>query len=162
MLKSKYKNSAENYLASFKENLFASQKLSELSTYFSLSLRKSEYLPDRMYVGDKVANSEVEKAEFFNNFFQSVFHTEVHDTLDRNRNENACNINKTELTNIQILNVLPSLDHKKACGTDKIGNKILLNFSSSLMYSLFLIFQTSLNKGVFPSVWTNGTNIGNL
>ena len=65
-----------------------------------------------MYFGDKVATS-VEKAELFNNFFQSVFHMGVHDTLDRNINKTACTINKTELTEIQISIVLTSLDPKK-------------------------------------------------
>ena len=77
-----------------------------------------------MYFGDEVAKSEVEKAELFNNFFQIVFHMEVHDTLDRNINETVCNINKIELTEIQISNVLMSLDPKKACGPGKIGNEI--------------------------------------
>ena len=110
-------------------------------------------LPDRMYFGDKIAKTEVAKAEFFNKVFQSVLHTEVHDTLDENLNKTACNINKIELTEIQIANVLTSAHPKKACAPDKIGNKVLLNFSSALVKSLFLIFQTSLSKGVFPSVW---------
>ena len=45
-----------------------------------------------MYYCDKVAKSENEKAELFKKNFQSVFHTEVHDTLDRTINETACTI----------------------------------------------------------------------
>ena len=80
----------------------------------------------------------------------------VHDTLDRNRNKTACTINKIELTEIQISIVLTSIDPKKACGSDKIGNEILLNLSSASVKSLSLKFQTSLSKGVFPSVWKKG------
>ena len=109
-----------------------------------------------MYFGDKIAKSEVAKAEFFNKFFEIVLHTEVHDTLDRNFNKTACTIHKIELTEIQISNVLTSADRKKACSPDRVGIEVLLNFSSALVKSLFSIFQTSLNKGVFPSVWKMG------
>ena len=121
-------------------------------------------LPDRMYFGDKVIKSEVAKAELFNKFFQSVLHTEVHDTLDQNFNKTACNIKKIELTEIQISNVLTSAHPKKTCTPDKIGNQVLLNFSSAPVKSLFLIFQTSLSKGVFPSVWKyrRSSNIADL
>ena len=37
-----------------------------------------------------------------------------------------------------------------------MGNEILLNLSSALVKSLFLIFQRSPSKGVFPSVWKVG------
>ena len=65
-----------------------------------------------MYYCDKVAKSENEKAELFKKNFQSVFHTEVHDTLDRSINETTCTIKKIELTEIQISNVQKSLDRK--------------------------------------------------
>ena len=66
-----------------------------------------------MFFGDKEAKFEVEKAELFNKIFQSVFHVEVHDTLDRNINETACTINTIELAEIQISNGLTSLDPRK-------------------------------------------------
>ena len=146
MLESEYKTSAEIGLASFEERNF-----SELNKYFR-SLRKSEYLPDRMYFVDKVAKSEVEKAELFNKFFQSVFHMEVHDTIDRNINETACTINKIELTEIQISNVLTSLDPKKACGPDKIGNEICafyLDFEKAFdKVSHNILLQKLQNKSI--------------
>ena len=90
-----------------------------------------------MYFGDEVAKSEVAKAEFFNKFFQSVLHTaEVHDTLERNLNKTARTIHKIELNEIQISNVLTSADRKKACSPDKVGNEVLLNFSSALCRQL--------------------------
>ena len=86
----------------------------------------------------KLAKSEVAKAKFFNKFFKIVLHTEVHDTLDRNLNKTACTIHKIELTEIQISNVLTSADRKKACSPDKVGNEVLLNFSSALCRQLSL------------------------
>ena len=70
MLESDYKID----LTSFEENVSASRKFSEINKYFR-SLRKSEYLPERRCFGDKIAESEIEKIEFFNKFFQSVIHT---------------------------------------------------------------------------------------
>ena len=54
---SEYKTSAEIDLATFGESIFASRKFSELNKYFNL--RKSEFLPGRLYFGDKIAESEV-------------------------------------------------------------------------------------------------------
>ena len=45
------------------------------------------------------------------------------------------------------------LDIKKATGPDNLGNLVYTNLRKTVSKSVFLIFQTFLNKGIFPETW---------
>ena len=49
--------------------------------------------------------------------------------------------------------ILSNLDVSKACGPDKINNKILKQCASSLCVPLSNLFNKSLSLGIFPSQW---------
>ena len=45
------------------------------------------------------------------------------------------------------------LDINKASGPDTFGNLVNTNLAKTVSKSVLLIFQTFLNKGVFPETW---------
>jgi len=57
------------------------------------------------------------------------------------------------VTQEQILNKRWSLNINKATGPDGIGNMILKNCASSLCVPLLILFNHSLQHGIFPTIW---------
>ena len=54
-------------------------------------------------------------------------------------------------TVIEVYKILSSIDVSKSTGHDGISNKLLKDLADIISYSLSLIFNTSINTGVFPN-----------
>ncbi len=54
-------------------------------------------------------------------------------------------------TVIEVYKILSSIDVSKSTGHDGISNKLLKDSADIISYSLSLIFNTSINTGVFPN-----------
>ena len=128
---------------------FKSGIFSNIQKYLK-TIMKTSSIPTEVFLDDKSANTDIEKAELFNQYFQSVFSKNHHDYTLTEGQPKLSMINFSEL---EIQLVLQSLDESKAKGLDRMGNNLLKKLSDSLPKSLHLIFNTIANKCYFPSFW---------
>ena len=114
------------------------------------TIMKTSSIPTEVFLDDRSANTDIEEAELFNQYFQSVFSKNHHDyTLT----EGQPKLSMIHFSELEIQLVLQSLDESKAKGLDRMGNNLLKKLSDSLPKSLHLIFNTIANKCYFPSFW---------
>ena len=128
--------------------LFENGKFSEIQRYLK-SITKSRMMPSEIFLDQKIANTDAQKAELFNIFFQSVF-TQNANVGKAERQGNGL-LNSISFTIDEIEDALNELHVNKANGPDMIGNTLLKNFSKSLPKSLYLLFNLIANKAIFPT-----------
>lgn len=92
------------------------------------------------------------KANAYNNFFQSVF------TVDDNiipaiKTKQYTEIDKLDITDAGIFNLLLKLDPKKGSGPDDIPNTFLKRYAEWCSRYLGLIFRKSLSTSQLPQEW---------
>ena len=159
-IKRKEKDTRDQMLSdqtAYEEKLFKGKRMSDMQKYLK-SLHKTKQFPDEMYYATtadgqpqkKLAKTDKEKCNLFNDFFSDVF-------IDKGQIQQEQTFPKSKLNYFtiserEIEETLRGLQINKACGPDDIGNIILKN-TPALAKSLRLIFQTSLNKGKFPTSW---------
>ena len=130
--------------------LFENGKFGEIHRYLK-SITKSRMISSEIFLDQKIANADAQKAEFFNILFQSVF----------TRNANVRKIERQDnvlLSSInfiidEIKDALNEPHVNKANGPDMIGNTLLKNLSKSLAKSIHLLFNLNANKAIFPTKW---------
>ena len=134
---------AEKDLEAFEAEVFESRRFSEIQRYLS-TIRNKSPIPNTVTYKSQTATSDQDKAELFNNFFASVFGSEHQiESMDT----------YLRLTELSIKSTLSGLVTTKANGQENIGNIVLKRCSESISKSLLQRYQTSLNKGVYPSQW---------
>ncbi len=98
---------------------------------------KTDNFPVEMHLYEKTATFNLDKANLFNEFFESVYTKEClppnFDSIPPSNNENA--LNTTIITDSEVYTALPRLDPTKACGIDGIGPK-LLHSSALTLYQV--------------------------
>ena len=96
-----------------------------------------------------------EKANIFNRFFTETVQTEnPSDPIPSNHNLIYYKkIPGLIIDEIQVYKLLENLDPKKATGSDNISNAILKRCSIGLAKPLCIIFNKSIQTGVFPTRW---------
>ena len=94
-----------------------------------------------------------EKASKFNGFF--VKQSSIEDSNDDNVRMVPTNINHIELSVDKVKNALnlKDLNPTKAVGSDMIHNKILITSTDVIVEALTILFNRSLQEGVFPTTW---------
>ena len=103
-----------------------------------------------MHLNEQTANTNEEKAELFNLFFQIVFNSKISKVENQfNFEEKA--LYRFDISEKEIESILNKLDNSKANGPDDISNLFLKNLSKTISRSLLLLFQTFINKGNFPA-----------
>ena len=123
---------------------------------------KTEY-PD-LTLGNKKAVTNEEKLKLFKQFLESIFITEPEHKISNQEkiliemdilNDN--DFEMIELTEIhkdikieELTNIINESDIKKACGEDKITNKIIKLTHNSTKDVLFKLFNSSLYRGYYP------------
>ena len=135
---------------STKKKLFENGKLSEIQRYLK-SITKSRMIPSEIFLDQKIANTDAQKAELFNIYFQSVF-TRNANVGKAERQDNVL-LNSINFTIDEIEDTLNELHVNKANGPNMIGNIILKNFSKSLPKVLHLLFNLIANKAIFSTKW---------
>ena len=107
------------------------------------------------YNGNSVVNS-FEMAELFNTYFKSVFSLDNSDDFpDCKHFINDC-LSNVILTIDEVTDILNDLNPNKALGPDGIPTRVVRTCSEQLALPLTLIFNTSLQTGVFPSLFKRG------
>ena len=99
----------------------------------------------------KIANTDAQKAELFNIFFQSIF-TRNANVGKAERQDNVL-LNSINFTIDEIEDALNELHVNKANGSDMVGNTLQKNLSKSLAKSLHLLFNLIANKTIFQTKW---------
>ncbi len=96
-----------------------------------------------------------EKAQAFNKFFTTSVQTEnMEDPIPKDHNLLYYpKIPSLKITEVDVYELLKSLDTSKATGPDNISNALLKKCSLSLAKPLCLIFNLSLKTGVYPKKW---------
>ena len=117
----------------YEENLFVDGNFSKLQKYFK-SIRKTDTIPREVYLDDQRATSNIDKANLFNKYFQSVFSHSLY--VGENNPSHECKIANLHLTTTEIEKILENLDINKAKGPDNLGNILLKKLSCSISKSL--------------------------
>ena len=128
--------------------VFENGKFSEIQRYLK-SITKSRMIPSEIFLDQKIANTDAQKAELFNIYFQSVF-TRNANVGKAERQDNVL-LNSINFTIDEIEDALNELHVNKANGPDMIGNSLLKNLSKSLPKSLHLFFNLIANKAIFST-----------
>ena len=93
---------------------------------------------------NEIGTTDLEKAELFNIFAQSVFTST--DYQSKPELKSPMEIEKMHFTQPEIKTSLENLDVAKAKGPDGVGDLPVKKLSNSLCKSLSLLFNTIANK----------------
>ena len=114
------------------------------------SIKKVTPFPSEMHLNEQTANTNEEKAELFNIFFQSDFNSKI-SKVENQFNFAEKDLNRFDISEKEIESILNKHDTSKANGSDDINNLFLKNLSKTISRYLLLLFQTFINKGKFPA-----------
>lgn len=118
------------------------------------SKRKSSTLPKRLYLDGRSGTSDAIKCDLFAEFFQSVYVPPV--SCDARSIVSRPDLFDPLCLHFQLDEVydgLLKLDPNKSAGPDDIPNKFLIKSAASIAKPLLLLFNASLESGVFPTSW---------
>ena len=124
--------------------LFENGKLSEIQRYLK-SITKSSMITSEIFLDQKIANTDAQKVELFNIYFQSLF-TRNANVGKAKRQDNVL-LNNINFTIDEIEDALNEQHVNKANGPDMIGITLLENLSKLL----HLTFNLIANKAIFPT-----------
>jgi Reverse transcriptase (RNA-dependent DNA polymerase) len=118
--------------------------------------KKNVGFPSAMKYKNEVSSSPSTLCDLFAKFFSSVYvkpsDSSITDDFVCNIDEST-NIDPINLEPIEIINALKQLDSKKGGGPDGIPPSILKNCSEGLVKPLTMLFNLSLQSGIFPTMW---------
>lgn len=114
--------------------------------------RKSNELPASIEYGDKKATTDLEKAQFFAEYFQTVYvkHPDDSDLPNFIRERNDHGYFKMGFTADCIHSVLSQMDLSKGSGFDGVASIFLRECADMLSGPLCDIFNRSLHEGCYP------------
>jgi len=112
-----------------------------------------------VFLDDKSANNGKDIVELFSDYFSSVFsssptHSQNASPISFSNQKfdqvlpSSCSISLDEVSD-----GLRSLNKSKSPRLDGVSGYFLANLSDSIAYPIFLLYNKSLEEGVFPSIW---------
>ena len=103
---------------------------------------------------DTIICDEKEKADKLNDFFTQQTHLDEHNAqLPQTFNNPRNKLHLIRTTAVDVKSILLSLPTGKAAGPDLISNRILKDLAQPLSSPLKDLFNFSLEKGKFPTIW---------
>ena len=125
--------------------------------YYQAKYKNKRIPTSLQYNGVKVSDAQ-EKAELFNNYFNSVFKRDDCPPLHEDYFLSDCHNDNQSLNNItlspsMVMEFLNQLNISKSCGPDGITSRLLKECSKSLSVPLCTLFNKQLDSGCFPKVW---------
>ena len=150
ILNNKYSEYLNDIKLSFKDNP------KKFWSFVKVTTKSSSY-PQFLRYGNLFSTCSVDKANIFNDFFQSVFlqnnAVECNEN-DRHYYSNAESfLNEIVLTQSEVYACLLEFDPGKASGPDNIPAKILKLTAEQISPSICRLFNLSLRLGVMPTAW---------
>jgi hypothetical protein len=152
-LQSKLRVCYNNYIAKLEPNIKENPKV---FWSFMKSKTGKGSIPDSVKHNNRVFTESTDIAEAFNNYFYSMFSQSDLEADDSYVDENVKNIPQLcdiKITEIDVFNVLKSLDCFKATGPDNISPKVLKECRGVLSRPLCKLFNLSLCTGTLPEIW---------
>ena len=158
--KNKTRNKANRECRKARRNL--EKKVAEQSknnpkpfwSYATSKLKTRTGISDLVKSDGSKTNSDLDKAEVLNSFFQSVFTVEPDGELPDPPEYNFDNeLNDFEITIEETMKLLKGLHTGKASGPDGINPLFLANTAESIALPVFIIFSKSLSEGKIPNEW---------
>lgn len=135
------------YVHAIEEGLLVHMK--EFWSY-TKQLRKTNTYPKSIKFNNKVASTNKGIAETFKEFFQSVYRSSNNRNQHVKRNKVNSSLPPFQISENDILKIITGLDGDKGPGFDGIPNLFIINADSALLKPLSIIFNKSLQTGVFP------------
>jgi hypothetical protein len=127
-------------------------------SYINSKMKNQERIPClRNHAGEEFSD-DIDKANLFSGYFQSVFTDE--DDLCFSRQTDIFSTNTLEtieinenLVRIELLHLNPS----KSAGPDGIPSKLLKDLADELALPLSFIYKQTIETGLFPEDWKTAT-----
>lgn len=116
--------------------------------------KKSNRFPAKLYWGDRDASTDIDKANLFADFFESVHENDMTDiSNDVNNIINQCSIDDDDISVSMhdILKAVKALNVRKPSGFDVIAPILYKECSYEISGLLTILFKKSLVGGLFPS-----------
>ena len=118
------------------------------------SKRKTKGYPSTFMYEDRSSNCETEICNLFADFFKSVYKCDDNPILITD--SAPCNLPIINVPILQFSDVLIGCDNCDSsyfAGPDNVPSGLLKKCSSSIYIPLCIMFNMSLESGVFPSIW---------
>ncbi len=131
---------------------YAFKRNSKIYKYIK-RIMKSDHLPKVMHFNDKSALSDSDKAHLFNVFFESVYSKPLPNITRNHANPMQSTLDLINITDLDVLNILSSLDPSKASGIDGIGPRLLRTCADGLYRVFHHLFTMCLWYCQIPCEW---------
>lgn len=140
-------------------------KPQEFFKHVNRSRKQSDELPTTMSYQNKVVNNSNEVADFFRQFFQSVYNKPDDECINRfneyytnndrvNKLKNVCDqVPNIEFDEQDILKCINELPNNMVMGPDNIPNRFIKNCNQSLAKPIFVLLKESFRHGIVPQIW---------
>lgn len=133
------------------------KKNTKLFWAYSKSKRKTNSYPTAIQYQNTLANTPNDVSQVFSTYFQSTFTTAPPNRSSNNTITNARpNIERPTITEDCVVKILSKLDENKNGGPDGIPSIFWKKLKDFIAYPLSLIFNKSINEGVFPEMFKSG------
>ena len=149
LCKSEYKSCHDLFLQHTEHSLLDDPRY--FWKYIS-NLRKGNNMPNNMYLNDRVSESERDIAELFACHFSNVYDSSDCQVPMFNINTGTV-VNIDNFSVSEVFSKIWSIPFKNCCGPDGISNTFIKRCVCTLSKPLQLIFNKSLETGLFPTVW---------
>ena len=132
---------------------FTTNKDTKIFRYIK-EFSKSHNLPPELHNDSITANTDLDKAELFNQYFHSIFSQSNFNLPDTSNLPvpGKC-LGSIHFTVQEVLEALNNLDPNKASGIDNIPPTVLKHCAFALAIPIHHLFMTSITSGTIPSEW---------
>ncbi len=116
--------------------------------------KNGDTIPPLLNVDQTLSISDSDKANTLNDYFVSISSLDDTNTIlpDLVLKTNTA-ISDIDVSEQEITDVLCNLVINKASGPDEISHRMLKETSKSISLPLKLLFNRSLNEGIYPAIW---------
>ena len=121
--------------------------------HYIRNFTKSATIPPTVHLDATSANSDITRANLFNQYFYSVFTPSSTVPVPTIATSYISEINTLVFNEDEVYSALSQLDPNKATGIDTISPRVLKDCASSLTRPLCHLFNLSLSTGVIPQEW---------
>ena len=157
--KSKYKTTSKAYdkavktwFSSIEEKICSSRDRSNFYKYANRKLKIKETIPSVLKVDGREVSDNLEKANYFNDQFSSVFQQDDQTSLNL-VDKTSIHLENICISTEDIVSALAILKSKASNTPDQIPPIFLKNAGPALIHVLKQLFQASLDNGDLPLEW---------
>ena len=147
-----YEKEVKSFFSSIESKICTSGDRSNFYKYTNRKLKLKTHIPSVVQVNGSIISDNVEKANYFNEQFSSVF--QVDDGKDLALcDKTSIQIGNINITSEDINRALSMMKNKASITPDNIPPLFLKKTGNSLLPALKRLFQESLNNGNIPHQW---------